>query len=240
MKHIATKSLGAFRGACVKERPYTFGYTCAACSAAQSCPTLCNFMNGSPPGSSVHGITQQEYCNGWPFPSPEDLPDPGIEPTSSMAPALTGGFLPTHSIILVWRSLWAEKPGSTGLQRVGQDWSDLVCMHIMNTYIYLYFIFSHSIYQNNFPCQSLAFMIWAFQDWIFSFWVSVLYLPWGRVFEPCNYWYFHLGVGNSLLRWTVLCITKCLLRGKTAPPFESHCPNKTPTLVTYIISFFPL
>ena len=28
------------------------------CSVAQSCPTLCNPMDSSPPGSSVHGIFQ--------------------------------------------------------------------------------------------------------------------------------------------------------------------------------------
>ena len=35
------------------------------------------------------GFSSQEYWNGLPFPSPGDLPDPGIEPTS---PALAGGF----------------------------------------------------------------------------------------------------------------------------------------------------
>ena len=141
----------------------------------------------------------------------------------------------THSSVLAWRTPGTGEPGglpSLGSHRVGHDWSDIAAAA---AYIYLYFIFSHSIYQNNFPCQSLAF-----KDCIFSFWIRVLYLPWGRVFEPCNYWYLHLGVDNSLLRWTVLCITKCLLRGKTAPPFESHCPNKTPTLATYIIFFLPL
>ena len=34
------------------------------------------------PGSSVHGILQQEYWSGYPFPPPRDLPDPGIKPTS--------------------------------------------------------------------------------------------------------------------------------------------------------------
>ena len=33
---------------------------------------------------------RQEYWNGLPFPSPEDLSDPGIEP---MSPALAGGFV---------------------------------------------------------------------------------------------------------------------------------------------------
>ena len=26
------------------------------------------------------GVSRQEYCSGLPFPSPGDLPDPGIEP----------------------------------------------------------------------------------------------------------------------------------------------------------------
>ena len=42
--------------------------------------TLCDLMDYSLPGSSVHGILQQEYWSGLPFPSPEDLPDPGMKP----------------------------------------------------------------------------------------------------------------------------------------------------------------
>ena len=34
-------------------------------------------------------FSRQEYQSRLPFPSPEDLPDPGIEPVS---PALAGGF----------------------------------------------------------------------------------------------------------------------------------------------------
>ena len=39
-------------------------------------------MDYSSPASSVHGISQQGYWSGLPFPSPVDLPDPGIEPGS--------------------------------------------------------------------------------------------------------------------------------------------------------------
>ena len=49
---------------------------------AQLCPTLFDPMDCSPPGSSVHGISRQEYWGGLPFPSPGDFPDPGIEPGS--------------------------------------------------------------------------------------------------------------------------------------------------------------
>ena len=37
---------------------------------AQSCLTLSNRMDCSPPGSSVHGIFRQEHWSGLPFPSP--------------------------------------------------------------------------------------------------------------------------------------------------------------------------
>ena len=35
------------------------------------------------------GFPRQEYWNGWPFPSPGDLPEPGVE---LMSPALAGKF----------------------------------------------------------------------------------------------------------------------------------------------------
>ena len=38
---------------------------------------------------------RQESWSGLPFPSAEDLPDPGIRPTSALSPALAGGFFPT-------------------------------------------------------------------------------------------------------------------------------------------------
>ena len=41
------------------------------------------------------GFARQKYCSGLPFPSPRDLPDPGIEPVS---PALAGGFFTTEPL----------------------------------------------------------------------------------------------------------------------------------------------
>ena len=42
----------------------------AAVKSLQSCPTLCDPRDGSPPGSPVPGILQQEHWSGLPFPSP--------------------------------------------------------------------------------------------------------------------------------------------------------------------------
>ena len=52
------------------------------CFVAQLCPTLCNPMDCSPPGSSVHGILQMRILDGVPCPPPGDLPNPGIRPRS--------------------------------------------------------------------------------------------------------------------------------------------------------------
>ena len=43
------------------------------------------------------GFSRQEYSSGLPFPTPGDLPDPGIEPESLMSPALVGGFFTTST-----------------------------------------------------------------------------------------------------------------------------------------------
>ena len=42
------------------------------------------------------GFSRQEYWSGLPCPPPGDLPNPGIEPTSPVAPALAGRFFTTE------------------------------------------------------------------------------------------------------------------------------------------------
>ena len=49
----------------------------------QSCLTLCDPMDCSPPGSSVHGILQARTLEWVACPPPGDLASPGIEPASS-------------------------------------------------------------------------------------------------------------------------------------------------------------
>ena len=39
------------------------------------------------------GFPRHEYWNGWPFPSPGDLPNPGIK---SVSHAMAGGFFTTE------------------------------------------------------------------------------------------------------------------------------------------------
>ena len=80
---------------------------------AQSCLTLCDPVDYSPPGSLSMGFSRQEYWSGLPFLSPGALPNPGIQPRS---PALQAD------------SLLSELPGKVFLH------SKVLCCFL----IYLY------------------------------------------------------------------------------------------------------
>ena len=62
----------------------------------QSCSALCDSVDCSPPGSSVHRIFQARILEQVAFPPPGDLPDPVIKPMSLASPALAGGFFTTE------------------------------------------------------------------------------------------------------------------------------------------------
>ena len=65
---------------------------------AQSCLTLCNPMDCiSHQAPLSMEFFRQEYWSGLPFPSPGDLPDPGIEPLSLICPALAAEFFTTSA-----------------------------------------------------------------------------------------------------------------------------------------------
>ena len=80
-------SRSAFRSRLVP-REASCSPSSAVCSA-QVHPTLCNPMDCSRSGSSVHGILQARILEWLPFPPPGDVPNAGIEPTF---PTLAHGF----------------------------------------------------------------------------------------------------------------------------------------------------
>ena len=56
------------------------------------------------------GFSRQEYWGGLPFPSPGDLPNPGIEPKSLKSPPLSGRFFTTSAT-------WEALPGYEALNK---------------------------------------------------------------------------------------------------------------------------
>ena len=103
------------------------------CLGRMCCTSLLSHVQPLQPSQALlsMGFSRQEYWSGLPFPSPGDLPDPGIEPRS---PALQVDSLPSeppgrpqvlallsHKSRDAWEILWTEEPGvlqSMGLQRV--------------------------------------------------------------------------------------------------------------------------
>ena len=81
---------------------------CMHVQSLQSQPTLCNPMDSSPSGSSVHQILQARILEWFALPPPGDLPDTGIKPMSSVSPALqTDSLLLRH-----WESPNIAQPTS--------------------------------------------------------------------------------------------------------------------------------
>ena len=64
---------------------------------------LCNAMDCSPPGESVHGILQARILEWIAMPSSRDLLDPGMEPMSLVSPALAGEFFTAST---TWETLY--------------------------------------------------------------------------------------------------------------------------------------
>ena len=63
------------------------------CLVARSCPTLETPWTVAHQALQSVGFPREEYWSGLPFPSPGDLSNPGIKPTS---PMLAGRFFTTE------------------------------------------------------------------------------------------------------------------------------------------------
>ena len=85
------------------------------------------------------GFSRQECWSGLPCPPPGDLPDPRIEPSSFMSPALTDGFFTTRA---TWEALIVN-PLTLNFFFFGkflEDYDDLLL------YIYPVQVFQHFLW----------------------------------------------------------------------------------------------
>ena len=72
----------------------TMEYSVLCCS--HSCPALCDLVECSLPVFSLStGFSRQEYWSWLPFPTSDDVANPGTKPKSPVSPALAGGFFIT-------------------------------------------------------------------------------------------------------------------------------------------------
>ena len=95
---------------------------------AQFCLTLCSPMDSSLLGSSVHGILQARILEWVEDPPSGDLPNPGIEPTSSMSLALAGGFL---TISTTWEAPQIRNASRICVSSLCGDHANLLCISLI-------------------------------------------------------------------------------------------------------------
>ena len=90
----------------------------------QSCPTLCDSMDCSPPGPSVHGTLRARTLEWVTMPFPRGSSRPRDQTRVSYVSCGEGSG--THSSTLAWKIPWTEEPGglqSMGSLRIGHDWA---------------------------------------------------------------------------------------------------------------------
>ena len=75
-----------------------FKFACIHAQSLRSCMILCNPMDCSLLGSSVHGILQARVLEWVAISYSRGCCDPGVEPVSLASPALAGGFFITSAI----------------------------------------------------------------------------------------------------------------------------------------------
>ena len=83
------------------------------CSVTWSYLTLCDLVDYSSLGSSVHGISQAGNWTGLPFPSPGNLPNPGIK---SVSLALAGRFFTVVPPGKPWLLRWSVTKSKISLR----------------------------------------------------------------------------------------------------------------------------
>ena len=115
------------------------------------------------------GFPRKEYWRGLPFPSPGDLPNPGIEPMSPVSPTLASGFFTTDP-----RHLFLGRKAMTNLDSIlkSRDITLPTKVHLVKAMVFPVVIYGcESWTMKKAECRSFdAFELWC--------WRRLLRVPW--------------------------------------------------------------
>ena len=138
----------------------------AAAKSLQSCPTLCDPIDGSPPGSPVPGFSRQEHWSELPFPSPMNESEKG-KWSRSVCPTVSDPMdcnLPGSSVhgifqarVLGWGAI-AFSEANSGVWQT--NWS---FMDSKRQGFYRDFIKKNSEVHVKVKCESVSCSVWLLQ-----------------------------------------------------------------------------
>ena len=103
----------------------SLAFLCA--KSLQLCQTLCDPMDWAYQAPLSMRFSRQENWSALPFPSPGDLPDPGIRTASPVSPVLASGFFTTSA---TWKALsvqFSRSVVSNSLQPHGLQHARIPC-----------------------------------------------------------------------------------------------------------------
>ena len=173
-------------------------FACVRAESLQSWQTLCDPVDHSLPGFSVHGdFPGKKIWSGLPCPSPKDLSDPGIEPVSLATPALQANSLPLshggsprHGLIA---PKWELLRTRTKQRCQGTQETDLLMLEDLQWWLW------QTGWLNKSPVVDGAQLLIADVDWALTTWCKMLYA--GPIntyfknekpkFRKINFWILH-------------------------------------------------
>ena len=176
------------------------------------------------------GFSRQEYWSELPFPSPGDLPDPGIKPGSS---ALAGGFFTTEPVTCMCIHIWLDTYKCTYTYICVYIWHKhmFICVHI-----YVWQMIKLCYFLWFFRSKSLSAVLDKCLYWAFSFYGSKYCTPCGGdlgflqtcCMDPLCSWQ----LWPSFLSWTssfaLICLVELSTRPTSSPLAEGLGPSARP------------
>ena len=127
-------------------------WTHYAAKSLQSCPTLCDPIDGSPPGSPSLGFSRQEHWSGLPSPSPMHEMKSERE-VAQLCPTLVTPWTAAH-----------QAPPSMGFSRQ-KYWSGSPNFYFPYFCSYNHFLFDYSNLESGKPKVILGFWSLASHKW---------------------------------------------------------------------------
>ena len=144
---------------------HSVGHVCSCVESLQSCPTLCNPMDCSPPGFSVHGILQARLLEWVAMPSSRESSPPRDRTRISR---IASRFFTAEPL---WKPPASHRNHKTVYERPrGTPWSMLLSL------------------STNFNCLAK----WELSLYLLSFWTSLVLLSYSNTINVAKLSYLFL------------------------------------------------